>query len=122
MLEAINVLNQLGDVFKNNTRLLSTVLKWGLLSIFSYAKKQVGKWMPWLYLKGSAGSGKTTLAKIILYLHGTPTPENNIGGSGFDTQARVGAKLSKSCDPLLVNEPAGAFNRYSVVEMIKVCV
>ena len=122
LLEAVKVLNQLGEVFKNNTKLLSTVLKWGLLSIFSYAKKQVGKWMPWLYLKGSAGSGKTTLAKIILYLHGTPTPENNIGGSGFDTQARVGAKLSKSCDPLLVNEPAGAFNRYSVVEMIKVCV
>ena len=38
LLEAVKVLNQLGEVFKNNTKLLSTVLKWGLLSIFSYAK------------------------------------------------------------------------------------
>lgn len=40
LLEAVKVLNQLGDVFKNNTKLLSTVLKWGLLSIFSYAKNK----------------------------------------------------------------------------------
>ena len=122
LFQAVKVLNSLAEVFKDNTGLLATVLKWGLLSVFSYAKKQVGKWMPYMYLKGSAGSGKTTLAKILLYIHGTPNNENNIGGSGFDTQARVGAKLSKSCDPLVVNEPAGAFNRYSVVEMLKVCV
>ena len=120
--KAVNVLHSLEEVFKDNLPLLATVLKWGLLSVFSYAKKQLGKWMPWLYLKGSAGSGKTTLAKILLYTQGIPNNENNIGGSGFDTQARVGAKLSRSCDPIVVNEPAGAFNRYSVVEMIKICV
>lgn len=122
LLKAVEVLEELGEAFPDNKPLLASILKWGMLSGFSYAKKQIGKWMPWLYLKGSAGSGKTTLAKLVLYTQGVPNNENNIGGSGFDTQARVGAKLSKSCDPLIVNEPAGAFNRYSVVEMIKVCV
>lgn len=123
LVNSVRVLNELAKYFKGNESLLATILKWGLLSGFSYAKKQAGKWMPWLYLKGSAGSGKTTIAKLPLFLWGEPKEgENNIGGSGFDTQARVGAKLSKSCDPLVVNEPAGAFNRQSVVEMIKVCV
>ena len=122
LLRSIEVLKELGEAYEDNQPLLATVLKWGLMSGFAYAKKQVGKWMPWLYLKGSAGSGKTTLAKIVLYLYETPNDVNNIGGSGFDTQARVGAKISQTCNPIVVNEPAGAFNRYSVVEMIKVCV
>lgn len=120
--EAADILEELVKHFQGNEDVLASVIKWGLLSGFSYAKKQMGKWMPWLYLKGSAGSGKTTLAKIVLYLWGEPDSENSIGGGGFDTQARVGAKLSRDCNPLVVNEPAGAFNRQSVVELIKVSV
>jgi len=118
----IQTLNNLTIFFKGNLETLSTVLKWGLMSEFSYAIKQGGKWMPWMYLKGSAGSGKTTLAKIILYLYGVPTPENNVGGSSADTVARLGAILSQSCDPRIVNEPAAVFNRQSTNEMVKVCV
>lgn len=118
----LDVLEELAKHFKDNEDILATIIKYGLIAPFSYAKKQTGHWLPWLYLKGSAGSGKTTIAKLLLYLHGEPSPENNIGGSGFDTQARVGAKLSKSCDPIIVNEPAGAFGRPSVVELIKVAV
>ena len=122
MAKATRALHELTSFFKDNLETLSTVFKWGLISEFSYAMKQAGKWLPWLYLKGSAGSGKTTLAKIMLYIWSIPTPENNIGGSSFDTVARLGAKISQSCDPIVVNEPAAVFNRNSTKEMVKVCI
>lgn len=122
MSKAANTLKELTVFFKDNLTTLATVFKWGLMSEFSFAMKQAGKWMPWMYLKGSAGSGKTTLAKVILYIWSIPTPENNIGGSSFDTVARLGAKISKSCDPIVVNEPAAVFNRQSTNEMVKVSV
>ena len=120
--KTITLIDNLTSFFNDNLETLATVLKWGIMSEFSYAMKQAGKWMPWMYLKGSAGSGKTTLAKIILYLYGTPTPENNVGGSSADTVARLGALVSKDCDPKIVNEPAAVFNRSSTNEMVKVCV
>lgn len=122
MVKATKVLHELTHFFSDNLETLATVFKWGLVSEFSYAMKQAGKWLPWLYLKGSAGSGKTTLAKVILYIWSIPTPENNIGGSSFDTVARLGAKISQSCDPIVVNEPAAVFNRNSTKEMVKVSV
>ena len=122
MQKAVTTLNELTVFFKDNLTTLATVFKWGLMSEFSFAMKQAGKWMPWMYLKGSAGSGKTTLAKVILYIWSIPTPDNNIGGSSFDTVARLGAKISKSCDPIVVNEPAAVFSRQSTNEMVKVSV
>ena len=120
--KTIKLISRLTLFFGDNLPTLATVLKWGLMSEFSYAMKQAGKWMPWMYLKGSAGSGKTTLAKLILYLYGVPSPENNVGGSSADTVARLGALVSKDCDPKIVNEPAAVFNRSSTNEMVKVCV
>ena len=123
--EALKVhktLTNLSTFFDDNLEVLATVLKWGLMAMFSYAIKQAGKWMPWMYLKGSAGSGKTTIAKLTLYTWGVPSPENNFGGSSFDTVARLGAKVSQDCGPRVVNEPAAVFNRNSTKEMVKVCV
>ena len=122
MMKAHQTLTDLTNFFRENIETLATVFKWGLISEFSYAIKQAGKWIPWLYLKGSAGSGKTTMGKVVLYIWSIPTPENNIGGSSFDTVARLGAKISQSCDPILVNEPAAVFNRQSTNEMVKVSV
>jgi len=122
VLSCIKILEELKQFFKDNTKTLSTVLKWSMMSEFSYAMKQAGKWMPWMYLKGSAGSGKTTVAKVGLFIHGEPTPTNNIGGSSADTVARLGAVISQSCDFVLINEPAAMFNRKSTNEMVKVCV
>jgi len=120
--KAARMLDNLTYFFKENLDTLSTVTKWFMMAEFSYAMKQAGKWMPWMYLKGSAGSGKTTVGKIGLYIHSIPNTENNIGGSSFDTVARLGAKVSRDCNPILVNEPAAVFNRRSTNEMVKVCV
>ena len=120
--DAANVLHDLSVFYEDNLETLSTVIKWCMMAEFSYAMKQAGKWMPWMYLKGSAGSGKTTMGKVGLYLYSVPNTDNNIGGSSFDTVARLGAKISRSCDPILVNEPAAVFNRQSTNEMVKVSV
>lgn len=122
MLEAAKVLDEIVLFYEDNLHTLATVLKWCLMAEYSFAIKQAGKRMEWMYLKGASGSGKTTLGKLGLYFYSIPTPENNIGGSSFDTVARLGAKISRSCDPIIVNEPAAVFNRDSTREMVKVCV
>ena len=122
MLDAIDVLSDLTEFFRGDEDILASVFKWSLMSIFSYAMKQVGNWLPYLYLKGSAGSGKTTLGKIALYTYGTPNAENNMGGSSFNTEFRIGNRISSDCTARLVNEPAAVFKRDAPKELVKVCV
>lgn len=122
MLDAIDVLEDLTNFFRGDEDVLASVFKWSLMSIFSYAMKQVGNWLPYLYLKGSAGSGKTTLGKIALYTYDTPNAENNMGGSSFNTEFRIGKRLSDDCTARLVNEPAAVFKRDAPKELVKVCV
>ncbi len=118
--KSLRVLEDLMKYTSVNKGKLASALKWGLVAPFSYAKKQYGgSWIPWLYLHGKAKSGKTTIGLIILYLWGKPDQTNNIGGSGFDTPARVGEKLGVSTLPLLVNEPEGALSKPSVMGLIK---
>lgn len=118
--KSFKVLNDLHKYGNLNPSKLATVIKWGLISPFNFARKQYGSsWMPWLYLNGKAKSGKTTAGLIALFLWGVPDDINNIGGSGFDTPARVGEKLGQTTLPLLVNEPEGALTKPSVMALIK---
>lgn len=122
MVSAIELLEELHSFFGDNSDTFATAFKWGLLSVFSYGMKQAGNWLPWLYLKGTAGSGKTTLAKILLYLYGVPSVDNNISGSSFNTDYRFGEAISKDCTLRVVNEPKDVFKRASTNEMVKHCV
>lgn len=118
--EALNVIDLLAPFFKGHETKLSTCLKWGLMSIFDYSIKQIGgEWMPWLYLYGKAGSGKTTLGEIILFIYDIPNEDNNLGGSSFDTVARVGSRVSQFTKPIMVSETEGALNKPSIVGMLK---
>ena len=120
---ALDIIDLLAPFFKGHETKLATCLKWGLMSIFDYAIKQIGgKWIEWLYLYGKAGSGKTTLGKIILFLYGIPNEDNDIGGSSFDTVARVGSRVSQSTLPIMVSEPEGALNKPSIVGMLKTAI
>ena len=120
---ALNIIVDLSTFFGNSKVKLATVLKWGLVSIFSFARKQYGaEYLPYLFLYGKAGSGKTTLGKIILYLWSYPSIDNDLEGSSFNTEFRIGEQLMQSSLPLLVNEPGGALKRRNVVEMLKSCV
>ena len=121
--DALDVIDLLEPFFKGHETKLATCLKWGLMSIFDYSIKQIGgKWMPWLYLYGKAGSGKTTLGEIILFIYDTPNEDNNLGGSSFDTVARVGSRVSQSTKPIMVSEPEGALNKPSIVGMLKTAI
>ena len=121
--EALNVIDLLAPFFKGHETKLSTCLKWGFMSIFDYSIKQIGgKWMPWLYLYGKAGSGKTTLGEIILFIYDIPNEDNNLGGSSFDTVARVGSRVSQFTKPIMVSEPEGALNKPSIVGMLKTAI
>lgn len=116
---ALSTLELLGDYFEGHETKLATVFKWGLMAPFGFVKKQLGEWIPAMYLYGKAKSGKTTMGYIILHIWGMRDEDHDIAGSHFDTVARVGNKLSQSTFPLIVNEPAGAFEKISVVEIIK---
>ena len=122
MLKTDHWLNELSLYYKGHEDTLATVFKWCLMAEFSYAMKQAGNNMNYLYLKGTSQSGKTTIGRMGLFIHTEPVEgQNDIGGSSVDTVARLGAVVSKSCDPVLVNEPASVFNRKSTKEMIKLC-
>lgn len=121
--EALEIIDKLAVCFGKSKYKLATGIKWGLVSAFSFARKQKGSdFLPYLFLYGKAGSGKTTLGKIILYLWSYPTIENNLEGSSFNTEFRIGEQLMQSSLPLLVNEPGGALKKKNIVEMLKSCV
>jgi hypothetical protein len=123
LIEAIQVLTNLESFFKGKSSIkLASALKWGWMSAFSYIKKQKGTWIPWLYLYGQAGSGKTTIGKILLYLWETPNEHNETGGSSFDSEYKVGIILNRSTLPHLINEPLGLFQRRGLFEMLKTSV
>lgn len=119
---ALNILEDFSTYFEGHTAKLATVFKWGLISPFIFAKKQQGEWVPWLYLYGKAQSGKTTLGEMVQYMWTEPSNENNMGGGDFDSVAKVGRNLSKFTFPIVVNEPAGAFKRVSIQEIIKTAI
>jgi hypothetical protein len=117
--QALKVLDELAEWYRGHEDKLATVFKWGLMAPFIYSRKQLGNWVPWPYLYGKARSGKTTLGQMVLYMWGEPGENNDLTGGGFDTVARVGNRISQSTFPIVINEPAGAFKKISVSEMIK---
>lgn len=119
LLKAVSFLEDLVKHFSGNEDKLATCLKWGWISPFSYIKKTKADFLPWLVMDGSAGTGKTILGRIILLLWNPINENNDIGGSSFDTVARVGSRISQSTFPILINEPMGTFQNTSVVDMLK---
>ncbi|MEM1606486.1 MAG: hypothetical protein QXW41_09600 [Fervidicoccaceae archaeon] len=123
--EALLLLNELADVwFAHARERFATIMKWGAEAPFSFIlkqQKQKGEgvsWLPWLYLYGDPGSGKTTLGKIVLRVWGLESAHEKTGGH-IDTVARIGHVLSTSTFPILIIEPRGAFMKEDVVEIIK---
>ena len=117
--EALELLNELAYWYKHVIDRFSTVIKWGLIAPFIYIYKQRGKWIPWLYLYGSSGTGKTTLGLIVLNMWGLDYAIYVKSGSSIDTTARIGNRLSISTFPTLINEPGGAIYKEDVVELMK---
>lgn len=124
--KSLDLIEDLQDWFPNQESKLATTLKHALIAPFGFAKKQMNlpleQLIPYLYHFGKAGSGKTTIARIGTYFWSEPSSENDIGGSEFDTLARLGAQVSKSTFLLIVNEPDTVFKRPTLTETMKTCV
>ena len=116
--EALEFLNELAKWYGSVIERFSLIIKWGIISPFAYVYKQKKKWIPWLYLYGVSGTGKTTLGKIVLNIWGLSV-RNEKSGSSIDTVARIGHVLSQTTFPTLINEPGGAIYKEDIVEVMK---
>jgi len=116
--EALQLLNELAEWFGHALDKFATVVKWGLVAPFSYAMKQKRKWMPWLYLYGVSGAGKTTLGEIVLKIWGLGS-DHVKAGTSIDTVPKLGHVLSQSTFPVLINEPGNAIKNEYIVEAMK---
>lgn len=117
--EALLLLNELAESwFKHAIDKFATVIKWGAVAPFSYAMKQRGRFLKWLYLYGDSATGKSTLARVVLRIWGLDSKHEKTGAS-IDTPARFGYVVSSTSFPVLINEPAGALAKEEIVEMLK---
>lgn len=115
---ALEVLNELASWYEHVIDKFATVVKWAVIAPFSFAYKQKGRWVKWLYLYGASKTGKSTLGEIVLSMWGLDTRHVKTGAS-IDTPARIGSVLSQSTFPILINEPAGALMKEEIVEILK---
>ena len=108
MLEGIETFEELYRKSKDKD-ILVTILKWGLVSPFSYARKQMvssGDWIPRLHECGKTQTGKTTKGKVVLALWrllGTKYERLNIVGF-MSTEARFCTTIGRSTYPVIMNE------------------
>jgi len=116
---ALELLDTLSYWYSHALDRFSIIIKWGLIAPFVYARKQRGKWIPWLYLYGSSYTGKTTLAFIVLHLYGLPIAQYQKSGSNIDTVPRLGYVLSRATFPTLINEPGSAITKEQIIEVMK---
>jgi hypothetical protein len=125
--ECCNLLNDLASGWKNKD-IFPTVIKWGLISPFSFIiKSNSEEWMPYLQMFGWGKSGKTTLG-LLVYMIWNRSTKLRKGFSNIDTIPRLGEAISNNTYPVLVNEigslyETGRFDRYKAIkETIKHCV
>lgn len=118
-------LNELAETGWKNKNIFPTVLKWGIVSPFSFIIKQsTDNYMHWLQLYGQGQTGKTTLGYIVLSIWNLKARDHSLGFNHIDTVPRFGNNVSKDTYPKLVNEvgalSTNSYSRYTaIIEMVK---
>ena len=106
MLDCISVLEELNKRWKKSV--FSTVIKWSIISPFSYILKRYNKWIPSLFLYGWSKAGKTTLGIVVLSMWRKYTPKTKdeymLGFGSISSEARFGNVVSRDTYPRLINE------------------
>ncbi len=119
---ALLLLNELATIWYGHVQeKFATIIKWGIVAPFNFIYKQRRLWIPWLFLWGPSGVGKTTLGKIVLSIWGLSS-EYEKAGTNIDTVSRLGQVLSQSTFPVLINEPGTALTKEEIIEMMKAAV
>lgn len=117
--QAIGVWEDLEDVYPGDNSKLAHILRWGLLSPFSYILKTRFVWQPMLFLYGASRTSKTTLAEISLCPYSKITEEISIGGGAFNTDYRIGYALSRQGIGTIINEPSATINNDNYCDLLK---
>lgn len=120
--QAIGIWEDLERVYPGDNSKLAHILRWGLLSPFSYILKTRFVWLPMLFLYGASRTSKTTLAEISLSPYTKITPEISIGGGAFNTDYRIGHALSRQGIGTIINEPSATINNDHNCDLLKRCV
>ncbi|MBX7077389.1 MAG: hypothetical protein K1X33_08780 [Methanobacteriaceae archaeon] len=121
LLKGVEVLDSLKLFFDGQLDKLATILKWGWISPFFYCMKQKGNQsVSYLSLSGVAGTGKTTIGRIALYLWNHPIDGiNDISGAKAGSVARLGDIINHETFPTIINESSDMFNEKNMRELIK---
>ncbi len=118
-------LDYLADRGWKNKRIFPTVLKWGIMSPFSFIiKHNTNNWMPWLQMYGHGQTGKTTLGKLILNTWNLNEKNNSLSFNHIDSIARFGNVVGRDTYPRIVNEVGAmstdSYGKYrNIIEIIK---
>ena len=117
--EALKIWSDLHEVYPGDEKKLSHILRYGLLTPFSYIFKTEYTALEYLFLYGASKVAKTTLAEICLSPYTTIDDTVSIGGGAFDTPYRIGHALQKHGFGVIVNEPGGMLQNGDCIEIIK---
>jgi hypothetical protein len=117
--QAISIWEDLETVYPGDNSKLAHILRWGIVSPFSYILKTEYTWYPMLFLYGASRTSKTTLAEISLSPYTTIDEEISIGGGSFDTPYRIGKALSRQGIGTIINEPGNTISSELNLEVIK---
>jgi len=128
---ALILLNELAENwFAYAKERFATVIKWGVISPFIFARKQLGRayQVPHPTLYGERDTGKTTMAEIAtIHIWGLdsdpsklrPEEKHVAPGSAINTEAKMGEHISIDTFPKVINEANDMFNRPSVINILK---
>jgi hypothetical protein len=117
--QALSIWEDLYDVYPGDESKLAHIIRWGLVSPFSYILKTRFVWQPMLFLYGASRTSKTTLAEISLSPYTRITSEISIGGGAFNTEYRIGNALSRQGIGTIINEPSSSINNDIYIDLIK---
>ena len=123
LIGAIELLNQIKDVFPTNTDKLGHICRIGLLLPFYHILKSNGHIAKFLILAQAGGTLKSTISEMIVNFYNpskTTTKQANIfNGGQFSSAYQVGSKFGISSYPFIVNEPATALQDQDIIEILK---
>ena len=102
--EALQLLNdfvKLSEFNKERVAKISKIIKWFVVSGFNYVYKQLGHWIPHLYIYGESDTGKTATARFLQNIW-HDTSMYSLGS--IDSPYRLGILLSNTTFPIVINE------------------
>ena len=117
--QAVSIWEDLEDTYPGDAAKLAHILRWGIVSPFSYILKTNYTWYPMLFLYGASRTSKTTLGEISLSPYTNINEEISIGGGSFDTPYRIGKALSRQGIGTIINEPGNTISSELNIEVIK---